>query len=183
MTKDILTKTRAFTYILPCLTEDIQINKSFLVNCFLGVEGINKNYDGNAYLVFEFNENEIEYENYLIKHENTVTHKDLNPKYYLIGTQIPIKYFETIYTKYIEGKFSELPSDYKNKILKYHSLGVSSLQSKILYNHPALKKEISTSLNVDESYITEVGEMPTFESDCLYNYMYNYTENNSPYLI
>jgi hypothetical protein len=180
MQKNILNKTRAFTYVMPCITDFVQINKNSLVNCFLGVEGINSTYDGNVYLVFEFNPDQIEYEDYLIKNENIILHKDLNATYYLVGVEIPITYYSSVYCNYIEGKFSQFPQEYKNKILKYHSLGISSLQSKILNNHPSLKSELCTSLKIAPEYITEVGEMPTFESDCLYNYMYT-VSNTSEY--
>lgn len=172
MTRKIETPTRAFTYVLPLFTDYVKINKNLLVNCFLGAENISENYDGSAYLVFKFDEEKIEYENYLSTHELCTKYIDLNEKYYLIGLDIPSEYFSPVYVNYTEGKFSKFPSEYKKKILKYHNLDITSRQFKVLYNHDSLKKEISKKINVPEEYISEVGEMPEYEENCLYNYMY-----------
>lgn len=172
MTRNIETPTRAYTYVLPVFTEYVKIDKKLLVNCFLGAEDVSENYDGSAYLVFKFDEEKIEYENYLSKHELCNKYIDLNEKYYLIGFDVPSNYFSSVYVKYIKGKFSHFPAEYKKKILKYHNLDITSKQFKILYNHDSLKKEISQKLNVSEEYISEVGEMPEYKENCLYNYMY-----------
>lgn len=160
--------TRTFTYLVPILNTEVEILYNLVQNAYVGVETINKTFDGNIYCHFKYDSEHLAYEKYLFEHKLYKTHLDLEDNTYIVGFEFPKKYYKNVYCNFVEGSYSKFPDIAKKLILNFHNLSKSSLQCRIMYKDRLLYKEKSEQLNCFIPYSQEIGDLPIFENECYY---------------
>lgn len=149
--------TRSFTYLLPGLAQNVNIDKALLENVYLGIKGVTRNFDENIYCLFR--DIDEEYEKELL--ENKYYRKTHEKNIYVF--EYPDK---AIYFNFVMGKYSEFPEDYKQLILKYHgNLSSKTKVYKVLYKDESLYQEMEKKIGVRISRTQEIGERITFERE------------------
>ncbi len=169
--------TRSHTYLLPIFNNYVEILQPLILNTYLGVKNINTTFDETIYCHFKFDSDNLSYEKYLFNHKLFYKHINLKDNTYILGFYFPKEEIETMYSNFINGKYSKFPNKHKLTILNFHKLNSQSLQAKIMFKDKLLYQEMSNKLNCEIPYTQEIGEIPTFESECFYNINYEIKES------
>lgn len=156
-------KTRTYTYLAPLLNEIIKLEKSRLINLYLGDE--NENHKrGKLFAWFKYcgTLSCVNYEKE-IKEQAT---KFYNPDEYsfMCVFEIPENKLH-IYNCFIEGKFSKFPEEYKKKLLLYHKQDNKSKLSMILRKHPREAAEIEKKIGMKLPVGAEVISRPDWNDE------------------
>jgi hypothetical protein len=151
-----MSKSRTYTYLLPGLANEVNINKSELNNLWLGVENINATFDGNVYA--EYDTTCTTYDTKSEYYVNNYTVDDKN----LVCYQYP---YQDVYNYFVTSKYSKFPSTYKQRVLNYHNLNSKSLQSLILFKSDVLRFKLEHDLGVMLPNDCELGERITFQDE------------------
>lgn len=156
-----MVKNFSYTYLLPLLSEQVNLKKKILVNIVNTYVITNKNENlGKFYILCKFDYSDKEFTNL----EKILTTNDLYNTSYQIDNKILYEFnFPKVYIfeqkKFVNGKYSEFKDDAKKLILEYWAelyghipsfVNTSLLRIKqILYKDKKLKlkleKELSTS--------------------------------------
>lgn len=147
--------TKSSTFIMPFLggvKEDYRYSKEF-VNCFIGLENLG-DYGNNIYLLYRFSGNAefTKFEDDLRSHplyEDTIEVDKFQTMY---SFKVPDNRKEDI-QKIIDGKYSRISSDAKERILTFNNFTIDSDLGKILTKHPEkklkLEQKIGSELHPD----------------------------------
>lgn len=159
--------SKTATYLLPLINKYININRDYLVNVYLGDELHNRFNDlKHLYIRFKFipDDEGIQYEDYLINSPYIEGHYDVDKDTYMVVFKIP-KVEQNLVDKYLEGKYSELPNDYKNDIISYYNLKQTDRVFQVLHKDHRLRKVLERQLNVSISPINELSSPPVIDNE------------------
>ena len=119
----------------------------YLINCFLGTK---ENGEGSIILLYRWSKGPLflKFEGAVKKFRNFVEAIDVSKEFVLYKFDIPTKYRKD-YKTFIKGKYSELSTNYKNQILKFHKADINSQISQILYKGEKRKNRLEHSLGIE----------------------------------
>ena len=156
-----LMRNKSFTYILPMMSLHVDIVKENLLNTFIRTEDYPK-FKNHIFLLYRFSGAKafLEYEDYLENHELFEFSYDPDRFNAIYCFKIPDSHID-VYNKFIKGRYSEFPQEYKAHIFKYHGIKDSSHRvAQVLFKHPDLKEEWEDKLGVVISDEAEVSSPP-----------------------
>ena len=177
-TKKKLRFNKSKTYLLPLLSEVLDLNIKFLpylINTYLFDE--NNEYENCIFILHEFNFKNPEftkYEHKLTNNELFVKHIDIDDKVVYIF-KFPEEYLNE-YNCLLNSKYSKFGEDAKQLILRFwaevysgNSAGVAFLLKvkKILYKDEKLRKELEAKLGVKIDENQELGDYINPETEIL----------------
>lgn len=170
--------TKSKTYLLPLLSEFLDLKIKFLpnlVNTYMFDE--NNNYQDCFFILHTFDFKNSEF----VKYEHNLTTNPLFVKHIDIGNKViyvfrfPEEYLNEYY-KLIDSKYSEFGDDAKQLILRFwgevysgNSSGVDFLLKvkQILYKDEKLRQKIQTNLGVTIDKNQELGDYINPETEIL----------------
>jgi len=156
-----LMRNKSFTYILPMMSLYMDIVKENLLNTF--IYSIDKpEYKNHLFFLYKFSGNKkfLEYEDYLENQELFQHSYDPDKFHTMYCFKIPDSH-KDIYNKFLKGRYSEFPQDYKVHIFKYHDIKSPDHRvAQVLFKHPNLRQEWEDKLGVIISDDAEVSSKP-----------------------
>lgn len=160
---------KSFTYILPMLSTEININNSNLKNTFIGDKS-KKEYDNHIFLLYKFSGSKefLEYEDYLRNTHLFVDAYDPDDNHVMFVFDVPA-FYQTDYDLFVKGKYSEMNYDYKVIIFAFHNIMDHEHRvAKVLFKHPDLREEWEERTGVDIPKGMEVSSVPDLNKE-VYN--------------
>jgi hypothetical protein len=157
-------RNKSFTYILPMVSLYFDVIRENLLNTFLRFED-KPELTNHIFLLFKFSGRLpfIEYEDYLKNQELFEASFDPDEYNVLYAFKIPDSH-KNIYKKFIKGKYSEFPQDYKVHIFKFHGINDPSHRvAQVLFKHPDLREEWEDKLGMSISEDAEVSSPPDLD--------------------
>lgn len=142
--------TRTATYLLPSITNYINIEKSNVINLYLGIKSKHPELNGNVFLEVKKILDELINNSFYINHyENIIEYKHPD---------------QELYNNFINGLYSNISEDNKKLILKYFNLPRNHKVKKILYKDSFLRKQMEEELKVDLKG-RELGEIINYSEE------------------
>jgi hypothetical protein len=142
-------KTKSSLLIMPMLdgNKNLYFYDSLLMNCFLGTKDESSGVIG---LLYRWSNSPVflKFEKAVQQFRNFVKIVDFSKHFVYFEFNVPKKYIKD-YNKFINGKYSELSSNYKDKILKFHEIDIESQIAQILYKGKKRKKRLEHSLGIN----------------------------------
>ena len=80
--------------------------------------------------------------------------------------RIPPKYSKVL-KLFKEGKYSEFPESYKQKILDFHDFDIDGQTAQILYKSKERKRVLEKELSVEISDTSELYDIPNLKDETL----------------
>lgn len=161
--------TRSKAYIVPLLTEHIDIHKALFVNSYLfdiNRPKVNNNNIEGIFLLFSWSNNSIHkiYEEKLIKSSFIKDHYDINDKLYMVFFEFPDDIINDI-NFIIDGKFSKISIKAKEIIFNYWQVAPNSKIHSILTKSKKYKVQLENELNVRIEYDAELGDKLNYHQE------------------
>jgi len=156
-----LMRNKSFTYILPMMSKYFDVIRENLLNTFL-YSGDHPEYKEHIFFLYKFSGDKkyIEYENYLENQDILEMYYDPDKYHTLFCFKIPEEY-KDMYKKFLKGRYSEFPQDYKVLIFKFHGITDPVHRvAQVLFKHPDLREEWEDKLGVDIHEDAEVSSPP-----------------------
>jgi hypothetical protein len=175
-----LMRNKSFTYILPMMSLYFDIKPQNLLNTFLRSSD-KPEFKNHIFLLYKFSgdKNYLVYEDYLENQELFETSYDPDKYHTLYCFKIPDSH-KDIYDKFLKGRYSEFPQDYKVHIFKYHGIkNPTHRVAQVLFRHPDLREEWEEKLGVEISDEAEVSSPPDLELET-YQEEYKYINPLKP---
>ena len=161
-----LMRNKSFTYILPMMSLYFYVKRENLINTFLYSEDKPKLKD-HLFFLYKFSGHQafLQYEDYLENEELFELGYDPDKYHVLFAFRIPDSH-KDIYKKFLKGRYSEFPQEYKAHIFKYHGITDSSHRvAQVLFKHPDLREEWEDKLGVVISDEAEVSSPPDIKME------------------
>jgi hypothetical protein len=137
-------KTKSYFFLTPMLEIDpMFMSKHLLLNSYLGSDDLPE-IKQSIFLLYEFQDMRGEFAKLEKWYKNTSYYRgSYDPDKYttMFYFHVPEKYYNN-YLLFLNGKYSQLDQDLKQRILRFHNAGFNSDLYKVLYRDPERKKEI-----------------------------------------
>jgi len=144
----IAKKTKSSLLVLPMLEGEryLYFYDENLVNCFIGTK---ERGEGTIGLLYRQSNSSLfkKFINAIQKFRNFEKIAKFSDDFIYFELSVPKKY-KNDYKKFIEGKYSEFSSNYKDMILKFHKIDIDSQIAQILYKGQTRRKKLEDSLGV-----------------------------------
>jgi hypothetical protein len=144
---NILTKTKASTYILPCLGMNIFSQKENIVNAFIGDEDYPE-LDNHIFVLYKFQGTPefLRFEDDLEDNPLYECTYDPMDEYVMKVFNVPEAY-QKDYDTFKDSKYSELSMDLKTRIIAFHGLSPTHPVADVLYKREAAFIRLEAELN------------------------------------
>lgn len=161
--------TRSKAYIIPLLSEYIDIHKGLFINSYLfdvNCPEVNIEAIEGIFLLFKWSNNSIHkaYEEALSKSMYVKKHYDINAHYYMVFVDFPEE-IKSAVALILKGAYSKLSDVNKQLILNYWGATQSSKLFYILTKSKAYKKQLEKDLAVVLSEEAELGDLLNFHEE------------------
>ena len=156
-----LMRNKSFTYILPMMSLYFDVKRENLLNTFIRCDDYPK-LKNHIFFLYKFSgaKKFLEYEDYLENQELFEISYDPDRHNAIYGFKIPDSHL-SIYNKFLKGRYSKFPQDYKVHIFKFHDIkNPSHRVAQVLFKHPDLREEWEDKLGVVISEDAEVSSPP-----------------------
>tara|TARA_R110001592_G_scaffold102855_2_gene290071 strand:- start:1835 stop:2578 length:744 start_codon:yes stop_codon:yes gene_type:complete len=144
----IASPTKSNVFLLPMLTGErkLYFYDSHLINVFIGTP----DQDNCIALLYRWSKDPLflKFEAALKQFRNFIDYTDYGNNLVLYIFDVPLRHQEN-YNLYKEGKYSELNTDYKTQILKFHGMEAEGQIGQILFKSEKRKKRLETMLKCD----------------------------------
>ena len=175
-----LMRNKSFTYVLPMLALYLDVKTENLLNTF--IKSADKpELTNHLFLLYKFSGAKIflEYEDFLEKEELFELSYDPDKYHVMFVFKIPDSHKE-IYDKFLNGKYSEFPQDYKVHIFKFHGIKDPNHRvAQVLFKHPDLREEWEEALEMPIPDDAEVSSVPDMNLE-IYTEKFKYAEPLKP---
>lgn len=147
MSDDGMKKTKAYSYILPMVSDEVMGIKSNLVNVFIGDENYPE-LDNHIFLLYKFSG----HSSFLLFEEDIkespLFEREYDPDniYTIKVLRVP-KQYEEDFKLFKQSKYSEMSNAYKKRIIAFHNVATSHLLYGILYKKDFAFKYLEKHLN------------------------------------
>mgnify|MGYP003654522964 CR=1 FL=1 len=158
------TKTNIF--LLPVLggNRRLLFYESLLVNSFINYN----DYEDHLILLYRFSSelNFLKFEQAVKKFRTFVASYDPDKYHVVFVLRIPPKYSKVL-NLFKEGKYSEFPEAYKQKILDFHDFDIEGQTAQILYKSEERRNLLEKELNVRIPDDSELYDIPDLKEETL----------------
>ena len=142
----VANRTKSSLLLMPMFNGDkrLYMYDKLLLNCFLG-----DNLD-TLVLVYRFSGEStfLRFESALKSFKNFIRVEDPNEYCVKFEFSVPNR-LKKDFDDFIEGKYSEMSTDYKMQVLKFHKLDIQSQVAAILFRAESRRLALQKKLNVD----------------------------------
>jgi len=162
----IAEKTKSSIFVTPMLggTRKLWMYDQLLINAFIGIQGYNSKH---IVLLYRQSEDPL-----FIKFLQTIqkfkSFKDLEftGTYVVVEFNVP-KGHQVNFRKFMHGEYSKLDTEFKMKILDYHSMDIDNIIGQILFKTGERKKKLEDRLGVHLSPDAELYSIPELKKETL----------------
>lgn len=159
-----VTKTNIF--LLPVLggNRKVLFYESLLINSFINYD----EYEDHLILLYRFSSelDFLKFEQAVKKFRTFVASYDPDKYHVVFVLRIPPKYSKVL-KLFKEGKYSEFPESYKQKILDFHDFDIDGQTAQILYKSKERKRVLEKELSVEISDTSELYDIPNLKDETL----------------
>ena len=140
-----LTKSSMFVFPMLGGTRRLFMYDSLFVNCFIGTE----KYKNKIVLLYRFSGDTLflKFEKALRQFRGFIDCYDPSPYFVLFVFKVPEKHKEN-YVHFLNGRYSELEPDYKDKLLDFHGFDIDGELAQILYKSSKRRERLEDSLDI-----------------------------------
>jgi hypothetical protein len=139
--------TKSSMFVLPMLggTRRLFMYDSLFVNCFIGTE----KHRNKIVLVYRFSGDTLflKFEKALRQFRGFVDCYDPSPYFVSFVFKVPEQHKEN-YVHFLNGRYSELAPDYKDKLLDFHGFDIDGELAQILYKAPKRRTRLEDTLDI-----------------------------------
>lgn len=137
-------KTKSYLFLTPMLEIDpMFLSKHLLLNSYIGSDDL-PDIKQSIFLLYEFNDKGGEFASLERWFQKTMYYRGTyDPDKYttMFYFHIPEKYYQD-YLLFLNGKYSQISKNLKERILKFHNAGYSSDIYKVLYKDKDRRRQI-----------------------------------------
>tara|TARA_R110000822_G_scaffold101204_1_gene227398 strand:+ start:850 stop:1596 length:747 start_codon:yes stop_codon:yes gene_type:complete len=142
-------RTKSTLFVLPMLGGErkLYFYDNLLINCFIGIP----DHEGCIALLYRWSGDPLfhKFERVLKEFSNYVTDYvvDKHSQLIMFVFDVPKKHIKN-YKKFLTGKYSELTPEYKENMLKFHGLDITSQLGQIIFKSKKRKSKLENTLKV-----------------------------------
>ena len=165
-------RTKASLFILPMLPGNRQsyYYDTLFLNCFVGT----KNENNIIAVLFRFSgiKGFIGLEESLKKLKTFIKSEDPTKSTVMFVFKVPEKYIKN-YKRFLNGKYSEMDSHYKHRILEFHNSAVDGVIGQILFKDAERRARLEEAIGQDLPENAELLSTPTLSQETYDHEIYN----------